>query len=152
MLLRQCDYTTGIFMNRCYTQLIQRSSFEDRYSYLRLESCVGSETFGADRYLNQKFYKSSEWERIRDYVIVRDNGCDLAIPDRPIFGKIIIHHMNPMKVDDIIAHSEAILDPEYLICVSHATHNAIHYGDSSLLIAEPVIRRPGDTCLWGGNR
>ena len=135
-------------MTKRYNELIRYSSFLDRFNYLKLHGSVGFETFGFDRHLNQSFYKSKEWLRMQDYVIVRDDGCDLGIKDRPIHGRILIHHMNPLTQDDILLHSDLLLNPEYLICVSHDTHNAIHYGDSNLLVSEPVIRRPGDTCLW----
>ena len=115
---------------------------------MRLSGAVGKETFGFDRYLNQRFYSSTEWKRVRDAVIMRDNGCDLGISDRVIGGKVTIHHMNPVSREDILVGSEELLDPEYLICVSHNTHNAIHYGDESLLIVTPPERKPHDTCPW----
>lgn len=133
---------------RSYSQMIQRNTFADRYNYLRLRGSVGRETFGFDRYLNQRFYRSIEWKRMRDHVIARDNGCDLAVPDHEIYDKILIHHMNPMVEIDIIHANEDILNPEYLICTSLRTHNAIHYGDSSNLLLLPPERRPGDTRLW----
>lgn len=135
-------------MNRRYSEMLRYASFRDRYNYLRLDSTVGAQTFGSDRYLNQKFYKSAEWLRVRDSVIVRDDGCDLGVKDRPIYGKILIHHMNPITERDILQHSDLLLNPEFLVCVSFDTHNAIHYGDASLLVGEPVERQPGDTCLW----
>lgn len=131
-----------------YSELIRLSSFEERYEYLRLNGQVGIDTFGFDRYMNQNFYKSKEWKHIRDYVIVRDNGCDLGIDGRDIFGRILIHHMNPISQDDITYSTDYLLDPEFLICVSHNTHNAIHYGDSNLLIKEPIQRTKNDTCPW----
>ena len=133
---------------KTYSELIALPTFEERYRYLRLKGKVGDETFGFDRYMNQKFYRSAEWKRIRDYVIVRDNGCDLGIEDRPIRGKILIHHMNPVTVTDVRYATDALLNPEYLISVTHETHNAIHYGDEELLIKDPVIRAPHDTCPW----
>lgn len=133
---------------RTYSELITLPTFEERFEYLRLDGQVGIETFGFDRYLNQIFYKTKEWLRIRDYVIVRDCGCDLAITDREIRGRILVHHMNPITQDDILRRSEYLLDPEYLICTMKNTHDAIHYGDGSLLIAEPVERKINDTCPW----
>lgn len=138
-----------IIDNRTYSELIALPTFEERYRYLRLTGRVGEDTFGFDRYLNQTFYRSAEWKRIRDYVIVRDNGCDLGMEDRMIPGRILIHHMNPITEKDILYRTDAIMDPEFLICVSHNTHNAIHYGDEGLLIAScPIVRTKNDTCPW----
>ena len=131
-----------------YSELIALPTFEERYEYLRLNGRVGKDTFGFDRYLNQNFYRSAEWRRIRDRVIVRDNGCDLAIDDRIIYGKILIHHMNPITDKDLFNLSDILLDPEYLICVSHNTHNAIHYGDGERLVKDPIVRTKNDTCPW----
>ena len=133
---------------RTYSELIQLPTFEERFRYLRLKGSVGKETFGFDRYLNQNFYRSSAWKRVRDQVIVRDNGCDLGIEDRIIYGKILIHHMNPINDEDILNMTDILLNPEYLICVTLDTHNAIHYGDEDLLIKEPVVRFKNDTCPW----
>ena len=133
---------------RTYSELITLPTFEERYQYLRLNGRVGEETFGFDRWLNQKFYKDPEWLRIRDEVIIRDNGCDLAIPGREIYSRILIHHMNPITKDDILQRSKYLLDPEYLICTIKNTHDAIHYGDENLLIKGPVERKPNDTCPW----
>lgn len=133
---------------KTYSELITFPSFEERYRYLQLNGNVGEDTFGFDRYLNQKFYRSAEWRRIRDQVIVRDNGCDLGIEDRIIHGKVLIHHMNPISIKDIRDATDLLLDPEYLICVTHNTHNAIHYGDEDLLVKGPIIRTPYDTCPW----
>lgn len=134
---------------RTYSDLILLPTFEERFRYLKIDSKVGEDTFGFDRYLNQKFYRSAEWRRIRDQIIVRDVGCDLGIEDRSIPGKILIHHMNPITDRDIRYATDLLLNPEYLICVSHATHNAIHYGDEDLLIASiPIVRTPYDTCPW----
>lgn len=123
-------------------------TYEERYRYLRLQSSVGMATFGFERYANQRFYTSREWRNLRDEVIVRDEGCDLGIPGREIFDRIIIHHMNPVKIEDIEHGNADILDPEFLICVTHRTHNAIHYGDESLLVTLPPDRKPNDTLLW----
>ena len=139
---------------RTYSELITINTFEDRFKYLQLNGSVGSETFGFDRYLNQAFYRSQEWKRIRDEIIVRDYGCDLGIKGREIFGKIYIHHMNPVTPKDIVDATRFLLDPEYLICMTHSTHNAVHYGDESLLQKGPVARKKNDTCPWkqiGGN-
>ena len=133
---------------KTYSELISLPTFEERFRYLQLKGTVGKDTFGFDRYLNQNFYRSAVWKRVRDQVIIRDNGCDLGIEDRLIYGKVLIHHMNPINTRDILDLTEFLLNPEYLICVSHATHNAIHYGDEDLLIKEPVIRTKNDTCPW----
>ena len=137
---------------RTYSELIKLPTFEERYAYLKLDGKVGEETFGFDRYLNQVFYKSKEWLAIRDYVIVRDaiNGycCDLGIEGREIHGIILIHHMNPITKIDILERSDLLLNPEYLISTIKNTHDAIHYGDESLLIQAPVERKPNDTCPW----
>ena len=135
-------------MIRTYRDLKQFPTFQERFEYLKLNGKVGEETFGFDRYFNQRFYRSKEWKDVRNYVIARDRGCDLAIFDREIFGKVLIHHMNPVSLDDIRHSSDYLLDPEYLICVSKQTHDAIHYGDASLLILEPIVRKPNDTILW----
>lgn len=136
---------------RCYSDLIQYSTFEDRLHYLELHGVVGEDTFGFDRYINQKFYKSPEWRRVRDFVIVRDNGCDLGVKGYDIGDRIIVHHMNPLTLDDISNSSDFLLNPEYLICASKETHDIIHYGFSSDRYSkskEPVDRKPGDTKLW----
>lgn len=151
MLSRLCKITVGmvIQMNiRSYSELITIPTFEERFRYLQLDGRVGEETFGFNRYLNQIFYKSDEWLRVRDLVIVRDNGCDLGIEGREIYGKILIHHMNPITIDDIIKRSKYLLDPEYLITTVKNTHDAIHYGDDSLLIKGPIERSKYDTCPW----
>lgn len=133
---------------RTYSELLQYNNFEDRFEYLRLGGVVGRATFGFDRYINQRFYTSRQWRSIRDVVITRDSGFDLGVEGFEIFDRVIIHHMNPMTVDDIESGSEYILDPEFLISTSHRTHNAIHYGDASLLPRPLVERKPGDTRLW----
>lgn len=133
---------------RTYSELIQLPTFEERFEYLRLDGVVGAETFGLDRYINQIFYKSKEWKSIRDLVVIRDNGCDLGVEGYEIHGKIIIHHMNPISVEDILKHSEYLLNPEYLISTIHNTHNAIHYGDENLLVTGPIERSKNDTCPW----
>lgn len=134
---------------RSYTELSQLCTFKERYNYLRLNGRVGRDTFGFDRVFNQKFYLSREWKSIRDYVITRDFGCDLGIEGREIYGeRIIIHHMNPISLEDIETNSDFLLNPEFLITTIHATHNAIHYGDENQLVIAPVERRKNDTCPW----
>ncbi|GHU53530.1 hypothetical protein AGMMS49975_11820 [Clostridia bacterium] len=135
-------------MIRTYSELSKLKSFDERYKYLQLDSNGKEETFGFDRFLNQNFYKSREWKVIRDIVIIRDNGCDLGIDDLEIKGKIIIHHMNPILPKDFETQSDFLLNPEYLVCTTHTTHNAIHYGDESLLIKAPIERSKNDTCPW----
>lgn len=135
-------------MIRTYSELIKLPTFEERYRYLRLGGRVGEDTFGFDRYLNQLFYKSDEWLSLRDEIIVRDNGCDLGIPGRDIYGRIIIHHMNPIAVRDILDRSDMLLNPEYLICTVKRTHDAIHYGNEDSLLTIPVARTRNDTCPW----
>lgn len=134
---------------RTYSELLSFHTFKERYNYLRLDGSVGKETFGFDRYLNQAFYqRSKEWKSIRDQVIIRDNGCDLGMEGFEIYGRIIVHHMNPISLDDLKNNSELLFNPEYLICTTHNTHNAIHYGDEGLLITAPVERTKNDTCPW----
>lgn len=133
---------------RTYSELIRIKSFVERFEYLKLSGQVGVDTFGFDRYLNQSFYHSSEWRSVRDYVITRDFGCDLGMEGYEIHGRIYIHHMNPITQKDIVHSNADIIDPEFLICTTHDTHNAIHYGDASLLVTGPIERRPNDTCPW----
>ena len=145
-----CEDIVGMVMKmiRTYSELINFPTFEERYRYLRLEGKVGEDTFGFDRWLNQSFYKDREWRAIRYKVIIRDNGCDLGIPDREIHSRIIVHHMNPITKDDILYRSAFLLNPEYLICTVKNTHDAIHYGDEGLLIKVPIERTRNDTCPW----
>lgn len=133
---------------RTYSELILLPTFEERFKYLKLNGRVGDDTFGFDRYINQNFYKSADWKRIRDQIIIRDNGCDLALEGYEIYGRILIHHMNPITVKDVELSTEYLMNPEYLICVTHNTHNAIHYGDEKLLMKGPVVRTKNDTCPW----
>ena len=133
---------------RTYSELSQLVTFEERYRYLRLGGRVGKETFGFDRWINQMFYKDPEWLKVRDIVIMRDNGCDLGIEGREIYSRIIVHHMNPITKADILDRSKFLLDPEYLISTVKNTHDAIHYGDESLLITLPIERSKNDTCPW----
>ena len=135
-------------MDRCYSEAIALPTFEERFRYLQLNGTVGLETFGSNRYLNQLLYHSPEWIEFKNKIIIRDNACDLAIEDRPIYSRVYIHHINPITIEDIKARSYCLFDPENVICVSFDTHQAIHYGDESLLILEPVERKPNDTCLW----
>lgn len=135
-------------MIRTYSELITLPTFEDRFKYLKLDGNIGEETFGFDRYLNQSFYKSHEWRRVRDEVITRDMGCDLAIEDMEIFGRIIIHHMNPIRATDIVHSTDILLNPEFLITTTKRTHDAIHFGDIDILYSKPIVRSPGDTCPW----
>lgn len=134
--------------NLSYTEAMTYSDYRDRFEYLRLSGSLGEETFGIDRYLNQRFYRSSIWRQLRNHIIVRDHGCDMAHPDYEVPGKIIIHHINPIDMDDILYGSAKLTDPDNLITVSHRTHNAIHFGDNNLLAEEYEPRRPGDTNLW----
>lgn len=131
-----------------YSELSLLPTFEERFEYLKLGGVVGADTFGFDRIFNQKFYQSYEWKTVRNEIIVRDLGCDLGIEDRQIFGRILIHHMNPISLKDISDATNLLLNPEYLICVSHDTHNAIHYGDIRLVKKDLVERKPNDTCPW----
>lgn len=133
---------------RRYSELIKLKTFQERFDYLKLHGIVGSSTFGSDRYLNQELYRHAPWRSARRDVILRDNGCDLGIPDRLISGHVIVHHMNPITIDDVISGNPKAFDPEFLICVSLLTHNAIHYGDEHLLAKEPEVRMPNDTCPW----
>lgn len=133
---------------RTYTELMQLPTFKERYEYLRIGGTVGEDTFGFDRYLNQQFYKSDEWQAIRNQVLLRDNGCDLGMPDREIGDNIIVHHMNPIAKEDILNKSEILLNPEYLICTAKNTHDAIHYGNDDLLYEDLIERSANDTCPW----
>lgn len=140
--------TTNTTSIRTYSEMIALPTFEERFKYLQLNGTVAKDTFGFDRYINQNFYRSKEWKRVRDFVILRDNGCDLAAEDYVIHGKIIIHHMNPITVKDISDVTDYLMNPEYLISTTHSTHNAIHYGDESLLMMLPTERCKNDTCPW----
>ena len=137
---------------KTYSELIAFKTFEERFEYLKLSSKIGIETFGFDRYLNQVFYNSNEWRKFRNQIIIRDNGCDLGIEDRPILrkGNLLIHHMNPVTKEQLINRDPILMDPEYVVvCMKSPTHEAIHYGDSGLLIKSDVtVRTKNDTCLW----
>lgn len=133
---------------RTYSEMIRLPTFEERFHYLALRGVVGESTFGFDRWMNQEFYRSREWKRLRNEVIARDNGCDLAVEGYEIFSGLYVHHMNPMTAEDLIHGNQGILDPEFLILTTHQTHNAIHYGDEKRLPPRLVERKPGDTKLW----
>lgn len=136
-------------MIRTYSELSKFSTFQERFKYLRLDGCVGADTFGFDRIFNQMFYRSAEWRAVRREVIIRDNGCDLGIEGYEIHGqRLIIHHLNPISLGDIEQKADILLNPEYLITTTHSTHNAIHYGDSNLLVTGPIERKQYDTCPW----
>lgn len=135
-------------MIRTYSELSKLRTIEERYSYLKLGGTVGEETFGFDRWLNQMLYKDPKWKAVRDEVIIRDNGCDLGVEGYGIGGRIYVHHMNPVTVDDILYHFEDLVNPEYLISSSKRTHDAIHYGDKELLPKDPITRTKNDTCPW----
>lgn len=135
-------------MERCYSELIKLPTLEERFEYCKLGAGVGDTTFGYERYMNQIFYKSYEWREVKRKVILRDNGCELGVSDYPITGKIIVHHLNPLTVEDIEQHTRHLIDPEFLISVSMLTHNAIHYGDADLLPQDYNPRTPNDTCPW----
>lgn len=148
----QCETMRGMVNQmtiRTYSELRSLKTFEERFEYLQLNGKVGEDTFGFDRYLNQVFYRSQRWKSVRDQVIIRDNGCDLGLEDYEIQGRILIHHMNPLAIRDIVDETDLLLNPEYLICTSHNTHNAIHYGSNNLLATMlPVERSRNDTCPW----
>lgn len=133
---------------RTYSELSQLETFEERYHYLELRGILGLATFGFDRWINQRFYKSQEWKSSRDQVIIRDDGCDLGIPGYEIHSGLLVHHMNPLSLDDLKQGEGWIIDPEFLITTSLQTHNAIHYGDENFLPRGPIVRKAGDTNLW----
>lgn len=135
-------------MIKTYTELSKLKTFDERFRYLKLNGSVGKETFGFDRYINQIFYKSKEWKAVRDFVIIRDGGCDLGVEGYDIYGKIFIHHINPISIADIEQQSEYLLNPEYLVATTQHTHNAIHYGDETLINSKTIIRSRNDTCPW----
>lgn len=133
---------------RTYSELIMLPTFEERFKYLQLDGQIGEQTFGFDRWLNQTFYRSQKWKSLRDHVFIRDNGCDLGVEGYEIHGRFLIHHMNPITIEDIEEESDFLLNPEYLISTIHNTHNAIHYGDENLLAKGPIVRTKNDTCPW----
>jgi hypothetical protein len=134
--------------SRSYSELRRIETFEERFAYLSLRGEVGRATFGFDRWINQQFYTSRSWRHTREIVILRDGACDLGVPGYDIHAGLLVHHMNPITPEDIVEGGEWIIDPEFLITTTHRTHNAIHYGDDSLLVKPPIERRPGDTRLW----
>lgn len=136
---------TGI---RRYSELIKIPTFEERFQYLKLAGIVGRETFGSVRYLNQYLYSSPEWRQLRNRIIIRDEGRDLGMEGHDIYGKIVIHHLEPITVEDLVSGNPLVFDPENLICTSHTTHNAIHYGDENLILKDPIERTANDTCPW----
>lgn len=143
------DTLTKKKMMRSYNELKSLKTFDERFEYLKLSGVIGESTFGYDRYLNQILYRSKKWKKVRDEIIIRDDGCDLGIDGFTIFGKIIVHHMNPVSLDDLESENEDIFNPNFLICTSFQTHNAIHYGDESFLEQNKITERsPGDTILW----
>ena len=133
---------------RTYSELSTLKTFVERFEYLKLNGTVGQSTFGYDRYLNQLLYNSTEWKSLKTKIVIRDNGCDLGVEGYEIHGKIIIHHMNPITVDDILKRRDIVFDPEFLISTIHNTHMAIHYSDENLLIKAPIERFKNDTCPW----
>lgn len=136
-------------MIRTYKDLSMLKTFKERYEYLKLsDGMVGADTFGYDRYLNQLFYQTKEWKHLRDQLIIRDNGCDLGVDGYDIYGRIIVHHMNPITKTDILDRTDYLMNPDYLICTTQRTHNAIHYGDENLLLTMPIERTKNDTCPW----
>lgn len=138
-------------MKKTYSELIRLPSWEERFNYAKLHGAVAGETFGANRYLNQRFYQSKEWKRLKNEIILRDNGCDLGFPGYEIKGKIIVHHLTPIVLNDLLLNgsTDILLDPENLICVSYETHNAIHYGSSDYIKSRQYVeRKPNDTCPW----
>lgn len=137
-----------ILLIRSYSELIKLNTFEERFEYLKLSARVGEETFGYDRHINQMFYTNITWRSLREKIIIRDSACDLGVVGYEIGGLVIVHHINPVSLEDLEEFRGIALDPENLICVSHNTHNAIHYGDTNLLPKAPIKREPGDTCLW----
>lgn len=133
-----------------YNEMIRLKTFEERFDYLKIAGVVGEVTFGYERYINQRFYSSYAWKRLRNYIIVRDNGCDLGIPNKQINGQIFIHHIVPMTPKDLHMNNPLAMDPNNLICVSERTHQAIHYGNIDLINTDPIVRKPNDTCPWKG--
>lgn len=135
-------------IGKSYSELIKIPTFEERFEYLSLEGRVGESTFGSRRYLNQILYKSPEWLSLRDKIIIRDNGCDLGIPGREIRGKVLVHHIDPITIDDVLDRNPKVFDEDNLITISHMTHEAVHYGNEDLLMKDPIIRTSNDTCPW----
>jgi hypothetical protein len=147
-MLEILEFLNPMMKIRTYSELRRLETFEERYHYLELKGILGSVTFGFDRWINQRFYKSPEWKSVRNHVIIRDNGCDLGILGYEIHSGLLVHHMNPLSLEDLEQGVDWIIDPNFLITTSLQTHNAIHYGDESLLPRGPIVRRAGDTTLW----
>lgn len=133
---------------RTYSELITLPTFKERFEYLRLDGTIGEETFGYNRYLNQMLYRTAEWKRFRNEIIVRDNGCDLACEGYDIHGKVLVHHINPITMEDVLNRTKKVFDPDNVISTTLNTHNAIHYSDESILLMAPIERKPNDTCPW----
>lgn len=133
---------------KTYSELVKLQTFEERFVYLSLKGRVGESTFGSKRYLNQILYKTDKWLSLRDNIIIRDNGCDLGIPGREISSRILVHHIDPITIDDVLNYNPKVLDPENLITISHMTHEAVHYGNEDLLMKDPIVRSRNDTCPW----
>lgn len=133
---------------KTYSEMIKLPTFEERFRYLKLNGRVGENTFGSKRYLNQILYRTSEWLSVRDKIIIRDDGCDLGIRGRSISGRVLVHHIEPITIEDVLNRSPKVFDPDNLITISHMTHEAVHYGDEDLLIKDPIERRKNDTCPW----
>lgn len=140
--------TVAVMSIRTYSEMLTFPTLEERFKYLQLKGSVGKDTFGYDRYLNQILYHSDRWKSFRNDIIIRDNGCDLACEGYEIYKRILVHHINPITVEDVLNRDPKVFDPENVVCVSHITHNAIHYGDENLLMTAPVERSPNDTCPW----
>ena len=147
-ILEMCQFPIPMTKLRTYSELSRLTTFEDRYHYLELRGTLGERTFGFDRWINQRFYKSQEWRSVRNFVITRDNGCDLGILGYEIYSGLLVHHMNPLLLEELEHGASSIIDPNFLITTSLRTHNAIHYGDESQLLRGPIVRKPGDTKLW----
>ena len=144
--MKEMKTTTGNI--RTYSEMITLKTYEERFDYLKIGGRVGLETFGYDRYLNQILYNTKQWKKFRREIIIRDNACDLACEGYEINYRILVHHINPITVEDIINRKPMIFDPENAITTTHRTHNAIHYGDKNLLMLQPMERTPNDTCPW----
>lgn len=139
-------------IRKSYSELKRLKTFEDRFNYLKLSGEVGKETFGYDRILNQVLYSSTKWKKVRDEIIIRDNGCDLGVEGYDIYSHAIVHHINPITIEDILNRSDILFDPENLITTTHNTHNAIHYSDENILLKGPIVRKANDTCPWKNDR
>ena len=148
MLVMEMVVNLMMKIGRSYSEMIKLPTFEERFRYLELNGRVGETTFGSKRYLNQILYRTDEWLSVRDKIIIRDNGCDLGIRDRSIEGRVLVHHIEPITIEDVLNRNPKVFDPDNLITISHMTHEAVHYGDENLLIKDPIKRRKNDTCPW----